>query len=203
MTKTLCVFLLALASAFIFPPARAEGRLPARHRLAAETVLRAAPDAAAPEAGLAQAGKDLEILGFSEDGLWAEAGRGAGVAWLPAAGLTRLQPPADEGLPMRCYGTEPFWGLNMPSAFFAEFERPEHPEAPLQITGSDAATGPGGHTRLWTFVGEELRGHLAVRNEACSDGMSDRHFGLSAVLSLAETAGAVHLRLGCCALSAP
>ncbi len=197
MPKTLLAFALALAPGLA---AAETGRLPARYQLAGDAVLRAAPDDAAPETGTAAAGSVVEILSFSRDGGWAETARGEGAAWLATEGLTRIEGPRAEGLPLRCYGTEPFWGLNMPSAFFAEFERPEHPEAPLQVTGSDSAAA--GAVRLWTFVGDGLRGHLAVRNEACSDVMSDRPFGLSATLSMAETAGAVHLRLGCCSLTA-
>ncbi|WP_138466234.1 hypothetical protein [Poseidonocella sp. HB161398] len=198
MMKTLLALAPALAPGLA---AAAEGGLPARYRTLAPAELRAAPDAGAEETAALEEGRILEILAFSDDGAWALTGRGEGAAWLPLAGLERLGGAAAEGLPMRCYGTEPFWGLNLPSAFFGEFERPEHPETPLQLTGSDETLAASGRARLWTFVGDELRGHLVVRNEVCSDGMSDRPFGLSATLSLAETAGAVHLLLGCCSLT--
>ncbi|WP_172327785.1 hypothetical protein [Mangrovicoccus sp. HB161399] len=196
MTKTSLMLAMALAPGLA---AAGSERLPARYDVTGDAVLQAAPDAGSARIGTAAAGTVLEILAFSDDGAWAETGRGEGAAWLPAAQLSRVEGARAEGLPLRCYGTEPFWGLNMASAFFAEFEQPEHPETPLQITGRDEAAA--GLARLWTFVGDGMRGHLVIRNEACSDNMSDRPFGLSATLSLAETAGAVHLRLGCCSLS--
>ncbi|WP_108258338.1 COG3650 family protein [Mangrovicoccus ximenensis] len=197
MIKTSIALALVLAPGLA---AAETGPLPARYDVTEDAALHAAPDAASPETGSAGAGKRLEILGFSEDGAWAQTGRGEGAAWLPTGKLARVEGTAD-GLPLRCHGTEPFWGLNLASAFFAEYERPEHPEEPLQVTGRDDALAYSGRARLWTFVGDGMRGHLVVRNEACSDGMSDRPYGFSATLSLAETAGAVHLRLGCCTLT--
>lgn len=166
--------------------------------------IRAAPQAAAPVLG--QRGGDdrgVQVITASEDGAWAQIAYGDGAGWVPMDRLARQNAPSDQSLPLRCYGVEPFWGLHLPAPFFAEFERPEHPEIPFQVTGTDDQLGPGGRTRLWTFMGDTASASLLMRHEACTDGMSDRPFGLSAAFTLIENTGAVHLRLGCCSLTNP
>lgn len=143
------------------------------------------------------------MIARSADGAWGQIAHGEGDGWLPMAGLSRQPSPQDQSLPLRCYGVEPFWGVHLPTPFFAEFEQPEHPEMPLQITGTDSRPGADGPVRLWTFAGETATASLLVRHEMCSDGMSDRPFGLSAAFTMIESTGAVHLRLGCCALTGP
>lgn len=179
--------------------------LPARHDAAGpgELVLRAAPDARAD--ALTRFGADwtgIEITEFTPDGAWAATNYGQGRAWIAAERLTRQPDPAAQGLPLRCFGMAPFWGLHLPAPFFAEFERPERPELPFQITGTAEATGPGGRARLWTLAGtDRSRASLVMRFEACSDGLTDRGYGLSATFVLTEPTGAVHLMLGCCSLT--
>lgn len=179
--------------------------LPARYDVTGQAlVLRSAPLADAERLGeLPPTRTGVQIVAISEDGKWAQTPYGDGAGWILLSGLARQSAPKDQGLPLRCYGVEPFWGLHLPTPFFAEFERPEHRELPFQITGTADQIAPGGRTRLWTFTGESTSASLLVRHEACGDGMSDRPFGLSAAFTLIEATGAVHLRLGCCSLTNP
>lgn len=182
-----------------------DGTLPARFD-SAETPLaiRAAPAPDAAVLGHLQPGaQGVQVIARSADGAWGQIAHGEGDGWLPMAGLSR-QPSPPGSKP----ATALLWGgavLGRASAdpFFAEFEQPEHPEMPLQITGTDSRPGADGPVRLWTFAGETATASLLVRHEMCSDGMSDRPFGLSAAFTMIESTGAVHLRLGCCALTGP
>lgn len=193
----------ALAAAAVTCAAAADP-LPARHDGTGTEplVMRTLPDPDSTEITRFAADRTgIEVTALSPDGLWGQVNYGDTAGWLKMTRLIRQPGPEARGLPMRCYGTEPFWGLHLPTPFFAEYERPEHPETPLQIAGTAEATGPGGFVRLWSFAGEGLRAQLVLREESCSDGMSDRAYGLSAALILSESAGAVHLRLGCCSLT--
>ena len=196
---------LALAMALLTGSARAES-LPARYDIVAPrpVMLRHSPDpGGAPTGQSVQGPAAVEVTALSVDRNWARINLGDGAAWMPKGALRRWPAPRDEGLPMRCYGTAPFWGLHLASAFFAEIEAPEHPDLPLQITGAARAEGALPRTRLWTLSGAGLRATLTVRDETCTDGISDRIFGFSATLARMENTGAVALRLGCCSLTGP
>lgn len=200
-TSTTCGILLALAGG----AAAQTYDLPARYdRTGPDQNVFIEPDRTTAIIATLPAGQStLEVISFSSDQQWAQINQGVGTGWIPSADLTRLAAPLDQGLPIRCYGVEPFWGVHLPAPFFAEFERPEHPELPFQITGTADQMGPGGRTRLWTFAGATANASLLVRHELCTDGMSDRTFAMSAAFTLVERTGAASLRLGCCNLTAP
>lgn len=144
----------------------------------------------------------LEVLGPSDDGTWMRVGLGEVSGWVNARFL-EAQPPRASGslpIPMRCYGTEPFWGLNFPAGDFAEFERMPEPETPFRIAYQ--ATPLGGKTGevAARLTSEDATGTVVLRREYCSDGMSDRDFGLS-VLFLLERGDASVLHAGCCSLT--
>lgn len=144
----------------------------------------------------------LEVLGPSDDGAWMRVGLGEISGWVSARFLEAQTPRAHGSLPipMRCYGTEPFWGLNFPAGDFAEFERLPEPEAQFRI--ADQATPLGGKTGeiAARLTGENAAGTVVLRREYCSDEMSDRDFGLS-VLFLLERGDASVLHAGCCSLT--
>lgn len=182
-----------------------DGTLPARFD-SAETPLaiRAAPAPDAAVLGHLQPGaQGVQVIARSADGAWGQIAHGEGDGW---AAHGRAQPPTV------ATGSKPatalLWGgavLGRASAdpLFRRVRTAEHPEMPLQITGTDSRPGADGPVRLWTFAGETATASLLVRHEMCSDGMSDRPFGLSAAFTMIESTGAVHLRLGCCALTGP
>lgn len=166
--------------------------------------LRSAPSEAAGRITSMPSDREgIEVLALSEDGQWAESHFGHNPAWIPLARLSRQSDPMAQDPPLTCYGVLPFWALSLPTRFFAEFEQPEQPHQPWQITGTSAAEGPNGPTRVWTFAGEERRANLVMRREACTLPMTERRFGLSATLTTVENMGEVHLHLGCCSLTSP
>ncbi len=175
--------LLALGLAMVAGAAAAQN-LPARFAVtgvAADDVLniRAAPSASAPVLGtLGPDAAGVEVLGFSPDGAWARLGLPEGEGW--AARRFLAAQPADPRaipLPLRCQGTEPFWSLTV-TGEGATYELPG--EEPRALRPIGEAGGFQGFILAFDDRGE-TRDLTAVRAE-CSDGMSDRPYGFSALV---------------------
>jgi uncharacterized membrane protein len=104
--------------------------------------------------------------------------------------------------PLICLGTEPFWSLDIdPVAGIARYRTPEETEPRELALGQ---TWPG---RPWApSAAVTLPEGLAVLSPAeCSDGMSERSYGIAADLFLGGSGfGSGQTRLsGCCLLRLP
>ena len=156
--------------------------------------LRAGPSASAPVlATLPPGGTGVEILELSPDGRWGLTPFREGAGWVAMRFLVP-EPPGPTPLPrpLLCRGTEPFWALSV-TAEGAVFETPERGPLPLRPLGEVA--GFRGGVLAFDAGGETL--DLTVLRTDCSDGMSDRPYGLSAMV---WNRGGTFLE-GCCALS--
>jgi uncharacterized membrane protein len=192
---------LALALlALVLPAGGAMAQdLPARFTVtgvAAGDVLnvRAAPGASAPVlATLPPGSTGVEVLSLSPDGRWGLVPFREGSGWASMRYLSPEAPsPTPLPRPLLCRGTEPFWALSV-TAEGAVFETPEGGRVELRQHGEVA--GFRGGVATFDAGGETL--DLTVIRAACSDGMSDRPYGLTA---LVWNRGEVFLE-GCCALS--
>ena len=177
---------------------------PALHSVdgvAADDVLniRAAPDAGADIlATLAPDAAGIEVISVSDGWALVNAGEGSGYAALQF--LAREAGPDWYTLerPMACFGTEPFWSLTLdPGAGVATYATPEAVEGSPKPIGQ---TWPG---TLWAPTAAlELEGGLAVLRPAdCTDGMSDRRFGIA--IDVFQQQGKGQRLSGCCALASP
>lgn len=194
----LCLLFLALAL-----PLRAEV-FPALHEVtgvAADDVLniRAAPDAGAEVIGtLAPDATGVEVL--SEAGGWGQVNTDERSGYVAMRFLKRADGPDWNALetPLTCLGTEPFWSLRIDAAKGeTRFQTPEDEEARIApITASWPALPWSPSAAL------ALPDGIAVLAPAeCSDGMSDRGYGIAADLFLT---GPDRTRLsGCCCLDPP
>lgn len=142
----------------------------------------------------------VEVLRMSQDGKWARIGLGEASGWVAARFLAPRPPRPDDRLPvpLRCHGTEPFWGLNFPAPGMAEFERMPDPDTPMTVTAEIPVAGRIADFAV-TLEGSGTGGTAFVAREDCSDGMSDRDFGLSIRLLMQGSDGAKAYS-GCCSL---
>jgi uncharacterized membrane protein len=168
--------------------------------VAADDVLniRAEPAAGAAKVGeIGPYGFNIEVLRLSDDGAWGLVPMPEGSGWV-AMRFLQATPAADPALvprPLSCSGTEPFWTMGLfPKG--AEWLTPEDPRADLTV--KDEAVAPQGY-RLRAEEGPTRVFHLTVTRQQCSDGMSDRAFGLAASLFI-ESPDGNDLRTGCCTL---
>lgn len=177
---------------------------PALHEVtgvAADDVLniRVAPDAGSAIIGtLAPDATGVEVVGVQGD--WSVVNTDEGSGFAATRYLTRSDGPDWTALqsPLTCIGTEPFWSLQIdPDAGETRFQTPED-EAPH--IAPVATVWPG---QPWSATAAvALPDGLAVLTPAeCSDGMSDRSYGIAADLFLS---GPKTSRLsGCCRLTQP
>jgi uncharacterized membrane protein len=149
---------------------------------------------------LANDATGVEVLKLNATRRWGKINVDEGTGWVAMRFLEPMGRPIDHfNLPvgLRCLGTEPFWSLT-------------HGDGALQLTPMD-----GGPTTLTvelaqdTGIPNDLRRLLDLRSPdgpasgfiypaTCSDGMSDRIYGLS--ISLNSGPG-TPLLSGCCTLA--
>lgn len=97
----------------------------------------------------------------------------------------------------RCFGTEPFWSLDLSG------EVPTYSEPGLEdpLALGDALMSRNRRDRAaFLFDGASGPSQLVVTFAACNDGMSDRTYGLTGDL-LRRTENGVELVSGCCSLA--
>jgi len=162
--------------------------------------VRAEPSAGAPVLRtLAPDAKGIEVVALSGDGKWGMVSTGEGNGWVALRHLAARPEPAANTLPrpMTCLGTEPFWLLAHDSGS-DRFEMPG--DAPLLLSVSAEMVAPEGYFVLAQGSGGDGDLYqLTVTRKTCSDGMSDRRFGLDARLFIASPDGN-RLLSGCCTL---
>ncbi len=201
---------LACCMALLAGPALAETALPALHDVAgvaANDVLniRAEPNGSSPIIGmLGPSQTGIEVVHTNESGNWALVNTGEMSGWVS---LTFLKPQdnspwyALESI-IQCNGTEPFWSLKIsPNDKTAHIVTPdeEGPEMDLAATWPGTAWNPVAALQMATDEGSAM---AVIRANACSDGMSDRAYGLSVdVFSSGTTAAVASAMRGCCTLN--
>ncbi len=162
--------------------------------------VRAEPSAQAPVLRtLAPDAKGVEVVALSDDGKWGMVPAGEGNGWVALRYLAARPAPAANTLPrpMTCLGTEPFWLLSHDSGS-DRFEMPG--EEPRLLSVSAEMAAPEGYFVLARGAEQpDDLYQLTITREICSDGMSDRRFGLGARLFIASPDGN-RLLGGCCTL---
>lgn len=197
MIRVLAVLLLASL------PLRAE-EFPALYAVtgvASDDVLniRALPDAGSAIIGsLAADAADVEVIEIA--GNWALVNTGERAGYAATRYLARRSGPDWTALqtPLSCLGTEPFWSLTIdPGTMSARFSSPETPDASAVEIVYQWPGQPGDTTAA---VGLPS-GTVVLQPLQCSDGMSDRVYGISA--DLFRTAPDTSRLSGCCRLVPP
>jgi uncharacterized membrane protein len=167
--------------------------------VAADDVLniRAEPSGDAATVGeIGPYGFNIEVLGLSDDGKWGMVPLPEGSGWVSMRFL-QATPAADPWLiprPLSCSGTEPFWTLGL----YPKGAEWVTPEGRSDLTVTEESVASRGY-RLRAEEGPTRAYHLTVTRAQCSDGMSDRRFGLAASLFI-ESPDGNELLSGCCTL---
>ena len=136
----------------------------------------------------------LEVIKTTDDGRWGLINVTEGIGWVAMRYLS-LATGSDPKL--RCYGTEPFWGASLrPDASFALADEPAQD---YQVLAQPSSTN---RTDRFSVIAQNNAGRMiaTVNAQQCSDGMSDRTFGLSVELLIQDTAG-WNQYSSCCSLS--
>jgi uncharacterized membrane protein len=161
-----------------------------------ELNIRAAPDAGAALLGsYAPTRANVEVLALSDDGAWAQVPLPEGAGWVALRFLAPM--PAAEGIPrpLTCLGTEPFWSVSLQGTG----ARYATPEADLPLILQSEVVADDGFL-LATSDENDWQRTAIIARAACSDGMSDRPFGLTYTGFVAGPGGMAFVERGCCTL---
>jgi len=159
--------------------------------------VRAGPMASAQK--LAELGpyqSNIEIVGLSANRKWGMLNIVEGSGWVSMRYLARQpgQPGDTLTRPLSCFGTEPFWALDIGGGPDATFSLAGEGDQPLSI---QFVTRSLNRLDRYGIVAHGASGAMTgmISVAACNDGMSDRNYGLSVDLILGATQYS-----GCCTL---
>lgn len=161
--------------------------------------VRKAPDASAMILGtLAPDASNIEVVELSRAGEWGLINLGETAGWVSMRYLRAL-PIATTvlGLPagLRCFGTEPFWDITFFDDMNLTLNTPEaetgHAITANAPSSSHVNLAETGFRFGWRLNRDVVTARILPGQ--CSDGMSDRRYGLHYVDDLG-------LRTGCCSL---
>lgn len=160
--------------------------------------IRERADASGPIIGtLPRDARGVEVVGRA--GNWLEVNAGERSGWVNGLFMA-VQGDSwtrdDQPLPptLRCLGTEPFWSLDQQDGAMI-LDEVAHGTARFQV---EQVTRSMNLTVARTALAPGLV--AAITPEACSDGMSDRSYALSATLIVGQVPNARQLN-GCCTLT--
>lgn len=162
--------------------------------------IRAAPDGDAAMIGaLAHDARDIEVITLSREGRWALVNADEGSGWVAFRFLNRQdQRVTSLGLPegLTCFGTEPFWSITFSDVPVLDYASPEstsrHSITSMSPAPENASVTEFGYRFVWRSQGKDITAQILPGR--CSDGMSDRSYGLHYV----DDEGP---RTGCCSLN--
>lgn len=141
----------------------------------------------------------IEVVAHDRTGQWGQINTGEGSGWVSLAYLAYRTDVWEAGsLPegFACFGTEPFWSLDA-----ASFSTPEAQDQPITL---EAVLDSGifrDPRRAIVATGAEGRFTVTATPQACSDGMSDRAFGLAAMVVVEAEGASPQLLTGCCSVA--
>lgn len=170
--------------------------------VAADDVLniRAEPSARSMIIGtLPHDAEGIEVIRPDDSFEWGLVNAGERTGWIsltyavPQHGQWYGQIPAVQS----CFGTEPFWSLDLSG------EMPTYSEPGLEESlalGTAVMSRNRRDRAAFLFTGANGQAQLVVTYAACGDGMSDRAYGLTADF-LRPAEGGADLVSGCCSLA--
>ncbi|MDT8854127.1 SH3 domain-containing protein [Paracoccaceae bacterium Fryx2] len=165
--------------------------------------IRAAPDAGAPVIGtLSPRARDIEVVGYDASGRWARINTGERSGWAALRYLAYqvdVWPPGALPPTLHCLGNEPFWSFR-PRGGNVVFSTPDAPESVMRIEQVLATGVFRDPRRSVSAQGDSRRMTAVMVPAACSDGMSDRSYGLDVTVIL-EGGGEPRMLTGCCSIA--
>lgn len=142
----------------------------------------------------------LEIVETDPTGRWGRINHNEGTGWVSMRYMQEWD-TGDYALTRRveCSGTEPFWGVTLLQGGLSKFDWAGQ-STELYSTGLLFAAS--GFSDRYAILGQSdgtQTIHATIRRQSCSDGMSDRQYGLQIDAILTGTGEPAYVS-GCCSL---
>lgn len=143
----------------------------------------------------------VEVVGTTQDRRWGRVILGETSGWSSMRYLTRTGPDWNAGLPtpLYCSGTEPFWSFER-LVGGGNFNRMGSAQEPFAELWSGAPAGRPPQSFGLVLDSGTVTMTAFIRRGICSDGMSDRDYGIVAQFLRRGTNGTILLD-GCCRLT--
>ena len=197
---------LALISAIVFSTNATAQPLPQLYDVTGVGVgdqlnIRAEPSAdAAPLGTLPRDARAIEVVALNEAGTWGQVNTAEASGWVNMRYMDERGVHIDHyNLPdgLFCMGTEPFWSAQNIGGRL-HYDTPDAPARDMDIWIAQDSGIEGDLRRMLQFAGIGGPGMGFIYPAQCSDGMSDRAYGLAISLMTAPDAPMLS---GCCTLS--
>ncbi len=140
----------------------------------------------------------VEVVAHDRSGGWGQVNVGEGSGWVSLRFLryrTDVWEPGALPAGFACFGTEPFWSFRPDG-----FSTPETPDLAIETVAVLDSGIPRDPRRAIVAEGDGRRFTATVTPQICSDGMSDRVFGLGAMI-VVEGTETPALLTGCCSIT--
>ena len=153
--------------------------------------IRAGASGASLDLGDLKNGEKIEILARHDEGNWFKVNWQESDAWVSARFIQiaspKRMPNSQLPIPMQCFGTEPFWDLEVTETGILYSD----PETELNFQPILEEAHEFFNVRTALVQSSDYA--ALIQYESCSDGMSDRDYGMS--ISLFRNGSALG---GCC-----
>lgn len=163
--------------------------------------IRERPDARAPVIGrFTHDATGIEVIRPNDRLTWGLVNLGEQTGWVSLRYLARRPGQWDGAFPdvAACYGTEPFWSVRRTGDVLTYSD----PDTSARDHAIIARSGSANRRDSFHLIAgaPEDRVVAVLRTESCSDGMSDREFGISVQVLFGLGPRTRHLS-GCCTLA--
>lgn len=142
---------------------------------------------------------NIEVVALNDAGTWGQINLGEATGWVNMRYMKEqagIWTPGGLPATLRCFGTEPFWSIR-PDGPRLTLSSIDGGDVSLPISGIDDEGSVSRPGRIVTAADGAGTLTLTISNASCSDGMSDRQFGLSAT-AISTMDGDRVTRTGCC-----
>ena len=173
--------------------------------VAADDVLniRAEPNARSEIIGtFAPDARRIEVTAHDASGRWGQVNTDGQSGWASMHYLAYRTDVWEDGkVPptLHCAGTEPFWSL-APEGDRLTYSAPDQAEIDLPLVGVLSSGMFRDPRQALIGVGEDARLTAVIVPVACSDGMSNRAYGLDATVII-ERGDERRMQVGCCSIA--
>lgn len=163
--------------------------------------VRAGPSIGSRDLGDLSAGQVVEATTYDTSGVWARIVWQEGNGWVHRRYLAAVETPmiSNVELPsnLSCFGTEPFWQFTVENGSQVLFENPDFGDVSEPLVAADRSLN---HVLRLGLASESWR--ALIQKKTCSDGATDRLYGLQIDL-MGVGQGRPHLLSGCCQITPP
>lgn len=166
--------------------------------------IRQTPSGKAAKIGaLSPFARNIEVTAVNDSGTWGRINHAEGNGWVSLRYLRRQHDIAWRDAPhgLSCFGTEPFWAADLTADRQSfRFQFFDDPVLDMAVDWRASPENRGAGVFGFAASHYEATAFATLRRATCSDGMSDRLYGLGTDVFITQY-GQTRAYQGCCSLS--